>query len=127
MMNAHTPSAHHAQRDADTISIRQRPGIWRLAQNDKFYGDYTRRYWAIEAAFARADAIAKDGGAAIIMIAMDGEQDALLYDTRAPAPREAGKKAAKAKRPRLSGKAYSASGRARLAPHVLVRPAQSRL
>ncbi len=74
----------HPPRTLDTISIRQRSGIWRVAVNGRFYGDYVRRYWAIEAAVEKADAIAADGGAAIITIAMDGVQDALLYDTRAP-------------------------------------------
>jgi hypothetical protein len=100
MTNAHTPSTHRAQREVETISIRQRSDIWRVAQNGKFYGDYVRRYWAIEAAFEKADAIGADGGAAIITITMDGEQDAVLHDTRAPAPRKAVKKAAKAEWPR---------------------------
>lgn len=90
MTNTSQPT--HAAKTADTISIRQRSGIWRVALNGKFYGDYTRRYWAIEAAFEKADAIAAKGGAATITIAMDGAQDALLYDTRAPAPRGAGDK-----------------------------------
>lgn len=93
MTNAHTSRAPHAQREAEIISIRQRAGIWRVARDGEFYGDYTRRYWAIEAAVEKADAIAADGGAAVITIAMDGEADATLYDTRQPAPREA--KAAK--------------------------------
>ena len=95
-----TFQATHAPQTADTISIRQRSGIWRVAHNGNFYGDYTRRYWAIEAAFEKADAIAAKGGAATITIAMDGAQDALLYDTRAPAPRHARDKPKKAKWPR---------------------------
>jgi hypothetical protein len=94
MKNTSQPT--HPPKTADTISIRQRSGIWRVALNGQFYGDYTRRYWAIEAAFEKADAVAMDGGAAIITIAMDGAQDALLYDTRAPAPRAAGDKATRA-------------------------------
>ncbi|HRO02011.1 MAG TPA: hypothetical protein PLS69_00185 [Terricaulis sp.] len=66
---------------ADRISIRQRSGVWRVSVNGEFYGDYTRRYWAIEAAFEKADAIAAQGARATIAIAMDGQQDALLYDT----------------------------------------------
>jgi hypothetical protein len=85
MTNTSQPTL--SAKTADTISIRQRLGIWRVALNGKFYGDYTRRYWAIEAAFEKADAIAAKGGAATITIARDGAQDALLYDTRAPAPR----------------------------------------
>lgn len=86
MANARTSSAHQAQRGVDTIAIQQRAGIWRVARNGKFHGDYARRYWAIEAAFEDADAIAENGGAAIITIALDGAQDALLYDTRARNP-----------------------------------------
>lgn len=81
-LNTHQPT--HMPKAADTISIRQRSGIWRVAYNGNFYGDYTRRYWAIEAAFEKADAIAAKGGAATVTIAMDGAQDALLYDTREP-------------------------------------------
>jgi len=97
MTNTSQPT--HAAKTADTISIRQRSGIWRVALNGNFYGDYTRRYWAIEAAFEKADAIAAKGGAATITIAMDGVQDALLYDTRAPAPRVARDKPKKAQWP----------------------------
>ena len=95
-----TPQPTHPPKTADTISIRQRSGIWRVALNGKFYGDYTRRYWAIEAAFEKADAIAADGGAATITIAMDGAQDALLYDTRAHALRGAGDKPKRAQWPK---------------------------
>ena len=100
MTNPHTHQPIHSPKTADTISIRQRSGIWRVAHNDKFYGDYTRRYWAIEAAFEKADAIAADGGAATITIAMDGVEDALLYDTRAPAPRRARDKPKRAQWPK---------------------------
>lgn len=89
MTHTQTSQPTHPAKTADTISIRQRSGIWRVAHNGKFYGDYTRRYWAIEAAFEKADAVAAEGGAAIITIAMDGVEGALLYDTRAPAPRPA--------------------------------------
>lgn len=100
MANANTSQPNHPVKTADVISIRQRSGIWRVAHNGQFYGDYTRRYWAIEAAFEKADAIAADGAAAIITIAMDGAQDALLYDTRAPASRDGGDKAPKAQWPK---------------------------
>jgi len=98
MTNTSQPT--YPQRTADTISIRQRAGIWRVAVNDNFYGDYTRRYWAIEAAFEKADAIAAKGGAATITIATDGAQGALLYDTRVPAPRDAGDKPKRAQWPK---------------------------
>lgn len=98
MTNTSQPT--YPPKTADTISIRQRSGIWRVAVNGNFYGDYTRRYWAIEAAFEKADAIAADGGAATITIAMDGAQDALLYDTRAPTPRNARDKPTKAQWPK---------------------------
>lgn len=71
-----------AVQKPDLISIAYRSGIWRVAINDEFYGDYTRRYWAIDAAFEKADDTAAGGGSAVITIAMDGEQNALLYDTR---------------------------------------------
>lgn len=98
MTNTSQPTL--SAKTADTISIRQCSGIWRIALNGAFYGDYTRRYWAIEAAFEKADAIAAKGGAATITIAMDGAQDALLYDTRTPAPRGAGDKPKRAREPK---------------------------
>jgi hypothetical protein len=79
----------HTAEGPDKISVAPHSGIWRVALNGAFYGDYVRRYWAIEAAFEKADDIAARGGAALITLAIDGQQDALLYDTRRPAPSRA--------------------------------------
>jgi hypothetical protein len=54
--------------------------------NGQFYGDYMRRYWAVEAAFEKADAIAAQGGAAVIRMSPDEEQNVLVYDTRTTTP-----------------------------------------
>lgn len=75
-------AAPNAHRSVDRISVHQRSGVWRVRLNDDFYGDYARRYWALESAFAKADEIAARGGAAMVTWAVDGQQDALLYDTR---------------------------------------------
>jgi hypothetical protein len=72
----------HTAEGPDKISVAPHSGIWRVALNGAFYGDYVRRYWAIEAAFEKADDIAARGGGALITLAIDGQQDALLYDTR---------------------------------------------
>lgn len=88
-----TSAAAIAHEKFERISINQRAGVWRVAFNGRFYGDYVRKYWALEAAFEKADEIAAKGGAATITWTIDGEQDALLYDTRRPAPRENVKRA----------------------------------
>lgn len=75
-------------KDVDCISINQRADIWRIALNGDFYGDYSRKNWALEAAFEKADALAKLGRAAIITRTVDGQTDTPLYDTRCPLPRE---------------------------------------
>lgn len=82
-----------AHRNTERISVNQRSGIWRVDVNGKFYGDYVRKYWALEAAFEKADEVAVSGGAATITWTIDGEPNALLYDTRRPAPREKIKRA----------------------------------
>lgn len=86
----------------DRISIRLRSGVWCVELNGKFYGDYTRKYWALEAAFEKADDISLKGGAATITWATDGRQDALLYDSRSasPAPLEPEPRALDARSPR---------------------------
>jgi hypothetical protein len=70
----------------DLISIRQRAGIWNVALNGAFYGDYARRDWAVEAALEKADDIAARGGAAVVAWTMDGQANARFYDTRRPKP-----------------------------------------
>jgi hypothetical protein len=76
-----------AHETIERISIDQHAGVWRVALNGRFHGDYVRKYWALEAAFEKADEVAANGGAATITWTIDAEQDALLYDTRRPAPR----------------------------------------
>jgi hypothetical protein len=88
-----TGAAAIAHEKIARISINQRAGIWRVALNGSFYGDYVRKYWALEAAFEKADEIAASGGAATINWTIDGQQNTLLYDTRRPAPREQVKRA----------------------------------
>jgi hypothetical protein len=88
-----TGAAAIAHEKIERISINQSAGIWSVALNGTFYGDYVRKYWALEAAFEKADAITASGGAATITWTIDGEHDALLYDTRRPAPRDKVKRA----------------------------------
>ena len=95
-----TGAAAIAQEKIKRISIDQRAGVWRVALNGTFYGDYVRKYWALEAAFEKADEVAASGGAATITWRVDGLQGALLYDTRRPAPREKVKRAMQSPRTR---------------------------
>ena len=89
-----TATAHEA---IDRISVTQCAGIWRVSLNRDFFGDYVRRYWALEAAFEKADDIAARGGAAIITWTVDGQQDAPLYDPRRPTPRGKAERAVEAR------------------------------
>lgn len=91
MTHVETADAVAPQR-IDRISISQRTGVFRVSVNGAFYGDYTRKYWPLEAAFEEADRIASSGDAATISWAIDGEQDTLLYDTRSPPRREKAKR-----------------------------------
>jgi hypothetical protein len=83
-----TGAAAAAHQKIDRISINQRAGIWRVSINGKFFGDYTRRAWALEAAFQKADVIAARNGVATVTWTMKGQRDAMLYDTRRPTPLE---------------------------------------
>ena len=86
-----------AREKPDAISIKQRVGIWRVSLNGEFYGDYTRRYWALQAAFEKADELSARGRETVIASAMDGQQDVVLYDTRRPARRDTVEDAFKAR------------------------------
>jgi len=88
MTNTVSGAGAIAHEKIERVSINQRAGIWRVALNGDFYGDYARRFSALEAAFEKADDIAERGGIAIITWTVDGQHDVLLYDTRRPAPRE---------------------------------------
>lgn len=64
------------------IIVRPRSGVWRVDLNGSFYGDYTRRDWAIEAGLEKADDLAARGGAAVVKTLTDAQEEATLYDTR---------------------------------------------
>ena len=72
----------------DHISINHRADIWRVTLNGNFYGDYSRKYWALEAAIKKADALVELGRAATITSNVDGRTDTPLYDTRRPSSRK---------------------------------------
>ena len=88
MTHTSIPDAAPADQRKEVIFIRERSGIWSVSLNGKFLGDYTRRYWAIEAAVEKAKDIAAHGRAAVVMF--DGRQNVVHYDTRhaASVPRE---------------------------------------
>ncbi len=89
-----------SNQEPHKLSIEQRSGVWRVALDGRFFGDYPRRYWAIEAAFEKADDIDANGGAAIIAMTLRGEQRALIYDTRSGPPASPPRSAPKHKRSR---------------------------
>ena len=43
------------------IRISPRSGVWSVSVDARFYGDYLRRDWAVEAAAAKKQALAKEG------------------------------------------------------------------
>jgi hypothetical protein len=47
-----------------TILVANRSGVWNVKVNGKFYGDYVRREWAIEAAQEKQREIMISGGCA---------------------------------------------------------------
>lgn len=52
-----------------TILVTNRSGVWNMKVNGKFYGDYVRREWAIQAAQQMQREIATSGGCARIAFA----------------------------------------------------------
>lgn len=82
MTHATAFSADTAPHAVEAVIIRPRSGVWRVDVDGKFYGDYSRREWAIEGAFERAHLAAARGGAAVVEAAGDGKHEATLYDTR---------------------------------------------
>lgn len=107
IMTDRVNTAPTAREPTDTIAVQQRAGVWRVTLNGDFHGDYARRYWALEAAFEKADDIAASGGVATITWAVDGQQDALLYSTGAPTPLDRSRRwphrvAARLAKPRLA-------------------------
>lgn len=91
MTLATATSADAAPQPVKTIIVRPRSGVWRVDVDGKFYGDYSRREWAIEGALKKAHDAAARGGAAVVRAAGDGKHESILYDTRyaASPPRQA--------------------------------------
>lgn len=54
------------------LAVLERSGIWRVTINGRFYGDYTKEEWAIEAALDEAQKIRRQGKAASIRL-VDGK------------------------------------------------------
>ncbi len=55
-----TNSADIPEEEA-IIRISPRSGVWNVSVDARFYGDYLRRDWAVEAAAAKKQALAKEG------------------------------------------------------------------
>jgi hypothetical protein len=50
-----------APKEETIIRISPRSGVWNVSVDARFYGDYLRRDWAVEAAAAKKQALAKEG------------------------------------------------------------------
>lgn len=58
------------ERNQETVLlITNRSGVWNVKINGKFYGDYGRREWAIEAAQEKQREILRAGGHARVVSA----------------------------------------------------------
>lgn len=49
------------------LTIANRSGVWNVKIDDRFYGDYARREWAIEAALDKQNEIIRAGGRAQVV------------------------------------------------------------
>jgi hypothetical protein len=49
------------------IRVANRSGVWNVATNGKFHGDYARREWAMAAAHEKLHAVMRKGGRARIV------------------------------------------------------------
>jgi hypothetical protein len=51
------------------LLVTQRSGVWNVKINGRFYGDYVRKEWALEAARERQREIISSGGRARVSAA----------------------------------------------------------
>lgn len=51
------------------LLVTQRSGVWNVKINGRFYGDYVRKEWALEAARERQRQIISSGGRARVSAA----------------------------------------------------------
>ena len=56
------------ERSTAEIAVAEQRGIWRIALNDAFYGDYTREHWAVDAAIQKARELEAAGGAFLVTL-----------------------------------------------------------
>ena len=49
------------------LLVTNRSGVWNVKINGRFYGDYLRQEWAIEAAFEKRREIVTNGGNARVL------------------------------------------------------------
>jgi hypothetical protein len=73
----------HTQRNVSpkqetVIRVSTRSGVWTVTVNGRFYGDYVRRDWALEAAAEKQRAIVKKGDRALVHGANSQTQETFL-------------------------------------------------
>ena len=58
-----------ASKPETILLITQRSGVWNVKINGRFYGDYVRKEWALEAAREKQREIISSGGRARVSVA----------------------------------------------------------
>lgn len=62
-----TATGKIASTPEKVLLITNRSGVWNVKIDNRFYGDYVRQEWALEAAAEKQrDIIAKGGGARVV-------------------------------------------------------------
>ncbi|MBK8840987.1 MAG: hypothetical protein IPO30_20675 [Hyphomonadaceae bacterium] len=62
-----TPTTQMTSAPETVLLITNRSGVWNVKINGRFYGDYLRQEWAIEAAFEKRREIETNGGNARVL------------------------------------------------------------
>lgn len=62
-----TPTTQMTSAPETVLLITNRSGVWNVKINGRFYGDYLRPEWAIEAAFEKRREIVTNGGNARVL------------------------------------------------------------
>ena len=61
------PTSQVPSASETVLLVTNRSGVWNVKINGRFYGDYMRQEWAIEAAFEKRREIQTNGGRARVL------------------------------------------------------------
>ena len=61
------PTSQVPSASETVLLVTNRSGVWNVKINGRFYGDYMRQEWAIEAAFEKRREIETNGGNARVL------------------------------------------------------------